>query len=544
MRGWPRPGRDKSKIAQFFDGVHVYRSRILERLSIDAETQKHRIGEPMGGYHSQPEHNQFRFLPTKERQMKFTLPKDAFPVVELSKTQQDAFIEEADTVVKEIVEANDAFIANGSVLQDSQWRHTRTKEGIQVYRQRRKTIIQRRKEASTPVIESPSWSSSHTFMRYRTETSNHVDRIADRETSLSSSSGIAEGSIMERSRPPGAYLMALHGSSGGTLDDCMFGCFAPNDEEWKLRSCYIKDRLDDARIIASIRGPTNEDPYRFLGIKWFAKEHPAVLTGIVQQRDFLIMESSGFTRDSKGEKIGYFLMHSVTLHEIPELKHLGIVRGLMSFCYIFRNGGPGKVDVYTRGFFDSRGEMPGRISATIAADAALCCVNLIEYAYIKKLTWLMKRRRSGGESQSSRCEACEKSFDKFSLTSSRMGTTCSTCRRKMCSKCSVPKKLVMDVSDTGSVQRCSLHFCLGCLLHAKKQCGWEIALNDAETASQRSGSSPTNPNLRRDGRCYSNITDSRVYQRGDMTTKYSHSSYLPERTRTTQLPGNVERFRA
>ncbi|EGZ18650.1 hypothetical protein PHYSODRAFT_332394 [Phytophthora sojae] len=361
--------------------------------------------------------------------------------IELSEDQQKALIEEADTVVKEIVAANDAFIADGGVLRDPQWRLIRTKEGMHVYRQRRKAIKQRGKESSAPVIESPSWSSSQTLSRYRPE-------------------------ISSQEEPCLVSLMALHGTTDGTLDDCMFGCFIPNNEEWKLRSSYINDGIDDSR---------------------FAKEHPAVLTGIVQQRDFLILESLGFMRDCNGEKVGYFLMHSVALREIPELSHLNIVRGLMSFCYVFRQGKPGKVDIYTRGFFDSRGEMPGRLSVAIAADAALCCVNLIQYAYIKKLTWLMKHSghgRSGGHAtQSTHCEACEKSFSKFSLTHSGSGTACSICRRVVCSKCSVLKKMVMDVSDTGSVQHCSFQFCLRCLLKTKKQCGWEIALSGSDTAS-------------------------------------------------------------
>ncbi|KAJ8578676.1 hypothetical protein ON010_g530 [Phytophthora cinnamomi] len=334
--------------------------------------------------------------------MKFTLPKNAFPVVELSEDQHNTFIDQADTIVKEIAVANDAFIANGGVLRDPQWRLVRTKKGMQVYRLRGK-VKQRGRKSSTHLMESPSWSSTS---RYRAETSNHDESsIADRATSIYSSSGVADDSIMEKFRPPGVSLMGLHGTMDGTLDDCMFGCFAPNDEEWKLRSSYINDRLDDSRIVASIRGPTEEDPYRYLAIKWLAVEQPTVLSGIVQRRDFLILEGSGFTRDPNGEKVGYFLMHSVTLRQIPELSELGIVRGLMSYCYIFRQGKPGKVDIYTRGFFDSRGDMPGRLSVAISAEATLCCVNLIEYAHIKKLMWLMKRDRSRGATQSSRYRA-------------------------------------------------------------------------------------------------------------------------------------------
>lgn len=89
----------------------------------------------------------------------------------------------------------------------------------------------------------------------------------------------------------------------------------------------------------------------------FAKEHPAVLTGILQRRDFLIMEATGLTTDSKGEKVGYFLMHSVTLRAAPELSEMDIIRGKLSFCFILRQRGPGKVELYCRGFSDPRGEM-------------------------------------------------------------------------------------------------------------------------------------------------------------------------------------------
>ncbi|ETK86532.1 hypothetical protein L915_08843 [Phytophthora nicotianae] len=493
--------------------------------------------------------------------MKFTLPKNAFPAITLSNEHQAALTEEADTVVKEIVAANEAFIADGGTLSHPYWKLVRAKEGLQVYRQRKKAINQRGTDSCSPVLQSPSWSKEHEYSRYRTLSSSSIDFGADRNTSLSSSSGVAGDSIMEKMRPHGVALMALHGSMDGTLDDCMFGCFASTDEAWKLRSSHINDRLDDARILASIRGPTRTDPCRFLGVKWFAKEHPVVLTGIVQQRDFLIMESSGFTKDSKGERVGYFLMHSVTLRDIPELTHMGIVRGVMSFCYLFRQGGPGKVDVFCRGFFDSRGDMPGRLSVSIAAEAAICCAGVVDYAYIKKLRWLMKhtsKRQSGDENQAhvSHCEACDKSFCKFSLTSLGSGTPCQICRQVVCSKCSVTKKITMHVSDTGAVQQCSLHFCLGCLLKAKQQSGWEMAMSSLEASSASVGSSPSTPaprfpqnaNQQRDGRSYSAYTSNHAYQRGELTstTIYSKDLYrsTSDQTSGESHPSNNARVRA
>jgi len=302
-----------------------------------------------------------------------------------------------------------------------------------------------------------------------------------------------------------------------------------------------------------------------------------VLTGIVQQRDFLILEASGLSRDSKGEKVGYFVMHSVKLREVPELSHLGIVRGVMSFCYIFRQGRPGKVEVYTRGFFDSRGELPGRISVTIAADAAICCAGVVDYAYVKKLRWLVNHKgrliatqhRSGHED---RCEACDKSFAKFPLmavgssTTTSGSGTCRICHRVVCSKCSVDKKVTVDVSDSGAVQQRPFRFCMHCLLQAKELSVWEMALSDLASPSSvpatphaRSAPTPRKAaSLPRNGRSQStyHYASTPANEREAMTSSFSRarssdqvsasatgSGLVPVDSRATSLPRTAnERF--
>ncbi|EEY64447.1 uncharacterized protein PITG_15668 [Phytophthora infestans T30-4] len=210
-------------------------------------------------------------------------------------------------------------------------------------------------------------------------------------------------------RRPSVSLMVLHGTVDGTLDDSMFGAFAASDEAWKWRSSHVNDRLVDARILSTIRGPTQNDPFLFLGIKWFTKEHPTVLTGILQRRDFLIMEATGLTTDSKGERIGYFLMHSVP-----------ILRGELSFCFILRQNGPSKVELYCRGFSDPHGEMMERLSVAIASEALICAAGVVT---MRTFTLLGK------------------------------GCACQSCRRVICTRCSVVKKMTVDVSDTGTVKQ-------------------------------------------------------------------------------------------
>ncbi|OWY97162.1 hypothetical protein PHMEG_00032377 [Phytophthora megakarya] len=295
--------------------------------------------------------------------------------------------------------------------------------------------------------------------------------------------------------------MVLHGAIDGTLDDCMFGSFATTDETWRWRSSYVYEGLDEAHILATIRGPTREDPFRFLGIKWFTKELPSVLSGIVQQRDFLIIEATGLTRDSNGERVGYFLMHSIYLPGIfPDLSHFGLLREEISACYIDRQLGSGQVELYCRSFVNPRGKVLNRLLAVLAADALLSAISIIDYAYVRKLTWLVKskqqrmstrrcrsRRQSGAFPRATRCQTCDKTFSRLL----NVGAECQICRRMVCAKCTVVKKMAVDVSKRGPVKQCTLRFCVICLIEAKVKSVWEIAIDGVNEAASELSRSAT-----------------------------------------------------
>ncbi|CEG43650.1 Zinc finger, RING/FYVE/PHD-type [Plasmopara halstedii] len=426
--------------------------------------------------------------------MRFTLPKNILPPLTLSDEQRDSLVKEADTVVQELVAANESFNSQGCTLAYPDWKLVRAKDGVQVYRQRKGAMKQESTPCSPPVLQSSSQPKEDEFFRFRTFSScSNVDISAKNDTYSSSWSGISSENIMEKMRPPGVALLALQGVMDGTIDDCMFGSVAATDEAWRLRSSHINDHLDDARILATLRAPTCTDPCQFLGVKWFVKEHPVILKGIVQQRDYLILESSGFTYDSKCERVGYVLLHSIKLRDVPELMHLGIIRGEMSFCYIYRQGGPGKIDIFCRGFYDSRGGVPSRISVSLAAEAAICCTNVVDYAVIKKLRWLMtharKRSIEANQFNTQYCEACAKKLNTISLSRTRV--PCRICFQIVCSKCRVSKKMTVHVSDNGSIQQRSVQFCLRCVRVAKQQTGWQMEsiLSELSTAYHSTNSS-------------------------------------------------------
>ncbi|KAL3657181.1 hypothetical protein V7S43_017975 [Phytophthora oleae] len=419
--------------------------------------------------------------------MKFTLPENTFSALNLSKEKQNSLVQEAETVVRETLAANEDFLAQGASFRDPRWKLVRAKEGLLVYRQRRSTASSR---VSGDVRRPSSPSSSWSFKRRgRAGSSMNWETSTEGEASLP-----YEDTIQETMRRPGVFPILLHGTVTGNLDDCMFGTFASTDQAWRWRSSHLNDRMDDARILATVQGPTRKDPFRFLGVKWFAKENPAVLTGIVQQRDFLVMEATGLTRDSKGDTVGYYLMHSISLPGVPELSDMGIIRGEVSLCYIDRQSGPGKVEMFCKGFSDPHGSMLNRVNVGIASESMICAANVVEYAYIKKLTWMMKNKgsasgRKSGSPRPTRCETCDKSFAKFSLTGVGAGASCKICSLVVCGKCSVVKKMTVDVSSSGAIKQCALRFCLGCLLEAKDKSVWEMALVGVETATECSSTS-------------------------------------------------------
>ncbi|CAI5715186.1 unnamed protein product [Peronospora destructor] len=432
--------------------------------------------------------------------MKFTLPENAFPELHLSKEHEENFTEEAENVVRDTLAANKAFLADNATFRDPKWKLVRTKDGLNVYYHQRtptkspaKSKVPHRKSFFLPVLLS----ASQAIDPSRASSTGEID--TDLTASLSASA------VNEKMRRPEGFQMVLHGTVDGNLDDAMFGTIGTTNQAWMWRSSHINDRLDDARVLATLRSPTEQDPFRFLGIKWFVKERRVVLTGIVQQRDYLVLEATGLARDSNGERVGYSLMHSISLPRmVPDLSELGFLRGDLSFCYIDRQCGRGKVEIFCRSFCNPRGKIVDWAAMVITADSLICAARIVDYAYIKKLTWLIKRK--GGQSTSSeqrtrshrpkQCDTCNKVFTIFTLSTAASGVTCQICRRVLCGRCSVVKKMTVDVSDTGAVKQCALRFCLDCLREAKEQSAWEIARTGLKTSSDTLSTSTLNTNSR------------------------------------------------
>ncbi|GLE04112.1 hypothetical protein PINS_up013023 [Pythium insidiosum] len=395
--------------------------------------------------------------------MRFQLPDDAFPPLTLSASDEARLIQEADGVIEDTIAANDAFLARRKQLPSQAWRHVRSKESLHIYRQRLDSSA-----IGSPELDDLASASGHggsvrdgdspCSMKsgYRSDAPWRETEIADftgplvspphariperrevptllrtatRESPTSTLSGRWPSSDwwMESHKPSHVPAIVAVGHVEGALDDVLLGTIAQDDAAWRWKSSHVNDRLDDARVLAVLRAPSAADPLRFAGVKWFTKEHPAALQHVVKRRDFVVLEALGRTTDARGQPVGYFVVHSVELPRLPELSDLGILRGRLSICFLVRPSTtvPNACDVFARGYSDPRGDMLEAVSVRLVADSLVAAVRIVDFAYIKKLRWLMMQQQQQQDERHAR---------RVYASTQRSGATstcCRTCRKSV-----------------------------------------------------------------------------------------------------------------
>ncbi|KAG6608908.1 uncharacterized protein IUM83_12922 [Phytophthora cinnamomi] len=260
----------------------------------------------------------------------------------------------------------------------------------------------------------------------------------------------------------------------GTLDENMFGLMSPTLEAIRIKASYLND-FSAAAVLATVIEPTVDDPFRSVLVKWMEIDIPGASIGIVRNRDYVYLESSGVMHTKNGKRVGYHMFHSVNFpqtHKLPSR-----IRGNMSMSCIFHQEGPDRTNCRGTGIMDPGGDMirvvavMGMVQATMAG---------LKYSYcgqMKKLTWLLEKkhaefREKGAPVTGSVCVTCSKP-----TKTSRFGKSCSTCKLcfgALCGSCKVPKKLSLIAPDLELSQR-RVNFCVKCLMEATKMDTMEAA---------------------------------------------------------------------
>jgi hypothetical protein len=415
----------------------------------------------------------------------------------LTRADREQFETLADQLVAETLQAFEEFIAHRRSVDLERWKAVMEKGSMTAYRSRSRgqrrarrdrlgteesvesSVVHRPKLYSTDSSMSELMGRSHTHLSYESSLDDASSSVtgSDYYENTRVDSESPEQSALDKSRPPNTPMIFGGGVIQGTVDDAGLGFLADTEERSVMRAATSKDfHVKDMRILAQMRGPTQQDPFRFLGIKWSSYSTGKAGGVVVKPRDTVVLESTGSTLDSNGERVCYFLSHSVEIEEVPEFRKQGLVRLRTSSCRVVRPyNSQGEVEVYFRGYCNAGGHFSMSTSIQIFCANLLNTAQVVEESYLKKLAWFVhayarRQNSSGADDKLEGCACCHKLPTKGFKKLLESSTTCFLCRRKVCKKCTVKKNLQIDAQS-----KKSLEFCLTCYLKAKKLSAWRVA---------------------------------------------------------------------
>lgn len=382
----------------------------------------------------------------------------------------------------------------------ARWKAVKSRENIAVYKDRAFDS----RDANIHRGLASSGRSSTCDDGTRSASDHHHSAASSLSRSSRSSSALS--SAIVESIPAEAWHLPellMVGTLSGTLDDVMYGLATPDAALMLLKASYAQDEVIDGQVLAQIHGPSPSEPYRFLGLKWLVKGNPPAVNALVLPRDLILLETTGIMHHPTrtGERIGYFLMHSVSLPACPDLPKNAAVRGRISSCYIFKELSDGVVDVYMKGFVEASGKIVDAVAILSAANGLLCCWKAVVCSQSKKLAWGLrvkhkedKRRIASGRiatpaeqrlhhltETSHACGMCSKHFTMFNRVAS-----CELCDAAMCSRCRVTMKLGFAKKGVKQIKLKNVTICKRCITSTNHQSTFEIA--QQEVLSGRFGS--------------------------------------------------------
>ncbi|KAG6954826.1 hypothetical protein JG687_00011574 [Phytophthora cactorum] len=236
--------------------------------------------------------------------------------------------------------------------------------------------------------------------------------------------------------------------------------------------------------------PTVDEPFNSVVVKWMEMDIPLRRTGVVQNRDYVYLECTGFVHMANGDRAGYHFLHSIDFPQIPKLSNR--VRGDLSICGFFRQVGPNVIDVCKTGLMDPAGDMIRMLAVPVMTEAFLSPLRYVHCGQMRKLTWKMEKahaeaRLHGAPNPGSACVTCGKPSTGWTLGKS--ATTCKSCFRALCSGCKIKKKISLVTADLTLSER-KINFCTACLANASISSAAEIASYQIMENGRKSGVIP------------------------------------------------------
>uniref|UniRef100_K3WFX4 FYVE-type domain-containing protein n=1 Tax=Globisporangium ultimum (strain ATCC 200006 / CBS 805.95 / DAOM BR144) TaxID=431595 RepID=K3WFX4_GLOUD len=419
--------------------------------------------------------------------MKFILPARAFPRLALSPEEEYTIRSETDRTTKATRALFDEFAAQGRTLPADQYTLMKTKDRLNAYR-----VNFSQDPTSSSYLASPySSSSSSNRSAGKSRTGEWVDPVPMKLVNRQGS----HQSVDERkpelhprtsansagSATAGAPKVIVTGFVEGTIEDFALSNIAETELLCKMRGAYVHDGNDDIRILAKIHGPTREDPFTFLGVKWASKR----LSYFSLPNDMVYAESCGVVHDGRGTvTAAYHVLKSVEIARIGNLEQFNVRRMRTSICTIVRKHDDRHVEIFCHASVPVQDNEPVNI-ASFEQTLIVSCDALLHCAFVRKLMWLSQQKQAPrnsllDESEATSkmpvryCRLCNKSLRGKLRGIFRPSNPCHCCRQIVCRTCTLDTNVVVDVAVDSVTQR-AFPFCLQCVSEANRLPASDVA---------------------------------------------------------------------
>lgn len=447
---------------------------------------------------------------------KFTSP---FPPLELSSADEARLEDVAYFLVQStVLEYQEYLYKDKRVVDRDQWKFMKRKQKVRVYVERSAKEMRKRRRKQVEKSESSSCclsSDVESFSPGSTWSSLADARAVEEARSPPGIAVLGETAEDNPYRNPRSSLglpaFLVAGSIEGTLEDAMYGVLSPTVETMRLKSSYVRNKIVNAAVLTTIIAPSVENPFRSLSVKWIEKAQPMHLDNLVKNNDVVILESTGMTCLSNGERIGYVLLHSMQFPETLPLD--SVIRGGLSVCMLFREDTKASVDVFLIGNVSPVHGVTRLLVVKSAIEGLISVWRFVECARMKKLAWALNQQHSSSidqipsddgqqeddrelDSHSTRpsCTHCKRQagsnsrWRRYFPRQRATRATCKLCSEYVCSSCKVKQKLSYLTSDPERhVRQREFTFCALCIhVAVMRTSSQAVATEEAHTMARHS----------------------------------------------------------
>ncbi|KAL4172615.1 hypothetical protein KRP22_007779 [Phytophthora ramorum] len=281
----------------------------------------------------------------------------------------------------------------------------------------------------------------------------------------------------------------------------MYGMHIDSNDAAKLRSSYIHDQVNDFQVLTRIRGATKDDPFRFCGVTWADLGNNGY-GPFARKRDYCVITSMGVTTTARGERVGYYVVHSVDVSSngpMGRTTQLGLAtngnatgskytRAKGSMCWLKCELPNGGVELYMQGFFAPMGSVLEFAVVNAAVNTVLGLAQTSDTSYSKKIRWMLHDSvRSTRRLVSPSTEDCVgRCKSHFGVAKKRKFGCCIVCRALVCNSCRTTRKVTVDVAADSVVQQTRCSICFLCMGYAKQTSATVFAAREMAHARARS----------------------------------------------------------